>query len=195
MGGLQRVRHVVPARDDRLGLRNVPGLARPKQAGADFARHRLLPFLRALFLQPMSMYQKLRGLHLATALFTLVFLLAYGISAVEYAHRKWFTHPEQSTEETRRLAPGITDARVLAREWRGELESIENPTGVLKFRVTTPLGTKHEVNYSIVTGETTVKTTTISFLTTLAWMHHSRRVWAFAAALVSLALLTLGGTE
>jgi hypothetical protein len=140
------------------------------------------------------MYQKLRGLHLATALFSLVFLLAYGISAVEFAHRKWFAHPEESTVGTRRLAPGITDARVLAREWRGELEAIENSTGALKFRVTTPLGRAYEVNYSIVTGETTVKATTISFLTTLAWMHHSRGVWAFAAALVSLALLILGAT-
>ncbi len=142
----------------------------------------------------MSMYQKLRGLHLATALFSLVFLLAYGISAVELAHRKWFTHPEQSTVQTRKLAPGITDARVLASEWRGELESIENSPGVLKFRVTTSLGTKHEVAYSIATGETTVKTTTISFLTTLAWIHVSHGIWAFAAALVSLALLTLGAT-
>ena len=142
----------------------------------------------------MSMYQKLRGLHLATALFSLAFLLAYGISAVEFAHRKWLAHPEQSTVQTRWLKPGITDARVLAREWRGELEAIENSTGALKFRVTTPLGRAYEVKYSIVTGETTVRTTTISFLTTLAWMHHSRGVWALAAALVSLALLTLGAT-
>jgi hypothetical protein len=140
------------------------------------------------------MYQKLRGLHLATALFAWVFLLAYGISAVELAHRKWFTHPEQSTEETRRLTPGITDARVLAREWRGELESIQNSAGELKFRVTTSLGTKHEVTYLIATGETTVKTTTISFLTTLAWIHVSHGIWASVAALVSLALLTLGAT-
>ena len=130
----------------------------------------------------MSMHQKLRGLHLATALFSLVFLLAYGVSAVEFAHRKWFAHPEQSTLETRKLASGITDARVLAREWRGELESIQNSPGELKFRVTTSLGRAYEVNYSILTGETTVKITTISFLTTLAWMHHSRGIWAFVAA-------------
>jgi hypothetical protein len=140
------------------------------------------------------MYQKLRGLHLSTALFSLVFLLTYGISAVELAHRKWLTHPEQSTVETRRFAPGTTDARILARAWRGELESIENSPGVLKFRVTTSLGRKRDITYSIATGDTTVKTTSISFLTTLAWIHVSHGIWAFAAALVSLALLTLGAT-
>lgn len=142
----------------------------------------------------MSMYQKLRSLHLGTALCSLVFLLAYGISAVELAHRKWFTHPERSTVETRWLKPGIEDARVLARAWRGELGPIENSPGALKFRVTTPLGRAYEVNYSMATGETTVKTTTISFLTTLVWMHHSNGMWAVAAAMVSLGLLTLGAT-
>jgi hypothetical protein len=142
----------------------------------------------------MSLYQNLRALHLSTALFSAVFLLAYAIGAVEFAHRKWFDHPEQSTEETRRLAPGITDARILAREWRGELESIEKSPGVLKFRVVASLGTTHAVTYSIATGDTTIKTTTISFLTTLAWIHRSHGIWAFVAAFVSLGLLTLGAT-
>ncbi len=140
------------------------------------------------------MYQKLRALHLSTALFSLVFLLTYAISAVELAHRKWVTHPEKSTVETRRLSPGVTDARILARAWRGELESIETSPGVLKFRATTSLGRKQEVIYSIATGDTRVKTTSISFLTTLAWIHVSRGFWALIAALVSLALLTLGVT-
>jgi len=142
----------------------------------------------------MSMYQKLRTLHLSTALFMLPFLLAYAISAVEFAHRKWVSHPERSTTETRRFALGITDARILAREWRGELTSVENSPGVLKFRVLTSLGGSHDVVYSIATGETTVKTTTISFLTTLAWIHVSHGIWAFAAGLVSVGLLMLGAT-
>lgn len=140
------------------------------------------------------MYRKLRSLHLGTALFSLVFLLAYAISAVEFAHRKWFAHAERSQEEIRRLAPGVTDARVLARAWRGELESISNSPGVLKFRVITSLGRSFEVTYSSATGDATVKTTTVSFLTTLAWMHRSRGIWALVAALVSLGLLTLGSS-
>jgi hypothetical protein len=140
------------------------------------------------------MYRKLRSLHLAAGLFSLVFLLAYAISAVEFAHRKWFAHAEWSQQGIRRLAPGVTDARVLAREWRGELESISNSPGVLKFRVITSLGRSFEVTYSIASGDTMVKTTTVSFLTTLAWMHRSHGIWAFVAALVSLGLLTLGST-
>jgi hypothetical protein len=140
------------------------------------------------------MYPKLRAVHLGTALVSLVFLLAYGIGAVEFAHRKWVMPPEQSEVETRRFAPGVTDARILAREWRGELEAVENSAGALKFRVVTSLGRTFEVTYSIATGETTVKITTIGFLRTLAWMHVSRGSWAYAAVLVSLALLTLGTT-
>ena len=34
-------------------------------------------------------YQKLRAIHLSTALFSLIFLLAFAIGAVEFAHRKW----------------------------------------------------------------------------------------------------------
>ncbi|HLK17578.1 MAG TPA: hypothetical protein VKT81_01445 [Bryobacteraceae bacterium] len=40
---------------------------------------------RALFLRELSMYQKLRAIHLSTALFSLVFLLAFTIGAVAFA--------------------------------------------------------------------------------------------------------------
>jgi hypothetical protein len=140
------------------------------------------------------MYQKLRSIHLSTALFSMAFLLAYAISAVEFAHRKWLPHPEHSTVETRKLAPGTTNARILARQWRGELTSVENSPGFLNFSVMTPLGRSYSVTYSIGTGDTAVKTTTKSFLTTLAFIHVSRGIWAFATAFVSLALLTLGIT-
>jgi hypothetical protein len=136
----------------------------------------------------------LRKIHLSTALFLLVFLLAYSIGAVEFAHRKWVSHPSWTTGETRKLPPGITDARVIAREWRGELASVENSPGYLKFRVTSSLGRSHEVTYSIATGDTEVKTTTISFLTTLAWIHISHGIWAYVAILFALGLLTLGAT-
>jgi hypothetical protein len=142
----------------------------------------------------MSMYQKLRALHLATGLFSLMFLLAFTIGAVEFAHRKWGGPGETSTVETRQFTPGITDARILARAWRGELSSIEPSADVLKFRVTTSLGKAFEVSYSSMTGEATVKTTIPSFLRTMTWIHVSRGIWAYASALVSLALITLGIT-
>jgi hypothetical protein len=138
------------------------------------------------------MYQTLRALHLSTALFSLVFLLAFTIGAVEFAHRKWGGPGETSTVETRLFTPGITDARILARAWRGELSSVEPSADVLKFRVTTSLGKAFEVSYSSTTGETKVKTTTPGFLRTMAWIHVSRGIWVCGSVLVSLALLTLG---
>ncbi len=138
------------------------------------------------------MYQKLRALHLAAALFSWLFLIAFAIGAVEFAHRKWVGRGETSKVETRQFSPGINDARILAREWRGELSAIEPSPGVLKFRVTTSLGKAFEVTYSSATGEAEVKTTTPNFLRTLAWIHVSRGIWAWGSALVSLALFTLG---
>jgi hypothetical protein len=140
------------------------------------------------------MYQKLRNIHLATSLFLLLFLLAWAISSVDFAHRKWLPHPHWISIETRRLAPGITDARVLARLWRGELADVENSPGSLKFRVTTSLGRSRDINYSIATGDTKVQTSTIGLFTTLAWMHIARGVWAYVAILFSIGLLTLGVT-
>jgi hypothetical protein len=142
----------------------------------------------------MSMYQQLRTLHLATALCSLIFLLAFAIGAVEFAHGKWVGREETSAVETRQFSPGITDARILARAWRGELSSIEAASDQLKFRVTTSLGKAVEVTYSTATGGATVKTTIPSFLRTFAWIHVSRGIWACGSVLVSLALITLGAT-
>jgi hypothetical protein len=136
----------------------------------------------------------LRKIHLSTGLFLLIFLLAYAISAVDFAHRKWFPHPHWTTVENRKLPSAITDARVLARQWRGELTSVETPPGQLKFRVMTPLGRGYDVTYSIATGDTNVQTTAVSFLTTLAFLHVSHGIWTFAVAVVSVGLLTLGVT-
>jgi hypothetical protein len=136
----------------------------------------------------------LRKIHLATSLFLLPFLLAFAISAVEFAHRTWVSHPVRVTEEHRVLSAGVTDARIVAREWRGELDAIETPAGSLKFRVVTPLGTTYDVDYSIATGDTTIKTATPSFLTMLAFLHISHGIWSYVTPAVSAGLLTLGLT-
>jgi hypothetical protein len=137
---------------------------------------------------------KLRNIHLSTALFLLLFLLAYAISAVDFAHRKWLPHPSWTHEETRKMPSGITDARVLASEWRGELMSVETPPGSLKFRVTTSLGRSHDVTYSIATGDAKILTSTVGPFTTLAWIHIAQGIWAYVVGFFSLGLLTLGAT-
>jgi len=138
------------------------------------------------------MYQKLRSLHLATALFSLIFLIAYAFSSIQFAHRTWFAHRDHSTIENRQMTAGITDARILAREWRGELASVETPSGVLKFRVMTPLGSSHEVTYTIATGAAKIATNTPGLGTQLAFVHVAHGIWAWAAAMVSIALLIMG---
>jgi hypothetical protein len=136
----------------------------------------------------------LRNFHLSISLFLLSFLLAFAVSAVDFAHRKWLPHPHWITRETRKLPPGITDARILAREWRGELASVESSAGSLKFRVTTSLGRTQDVTYSVATGETEIETSTVGIFTTLAWLHISQGIWVFITPAVSAGLLTLGLT-
>jgi hypothetical protein len=139
------------------------------------------------------MYRIIRTVHLSVALFSLPFLLAYAVSAMQLAHRKWLPLSERSTTEDRQLTPGITDARQLARHWRGEVTSISASPAALKFRISR-LGTRYDVTYSVATGEASIKTTTSGFLAILDQIHGSRGPWTYAAALVSLALLILGAT-
>ena len=140
------------------------------------------------------MYQKLRNIHLATALLFLPFLIAYSVSAVDFAHRKWLQHPHWISVENVKLDPDVTDARVLARQWRGELAEVENSPGFLKFRVNTNLGRSRDITYSIETGDTKVQTSTVGLFTTLAFMHIAQGVWAYVTIAFSIGLLTLGVT-
>lgn len=140
------------------------------------------------------MYRILRGTHLSISLFLLLFLLAFSVSAVDFAHRKWLPHPSWKRVESVKLSPGITDARVLARQWRGELAQVEKSPGYLKFRVLTSLGRTRDVTYSIENGETKIETSTPGIFATLAWLHISQGTWAFITPVVAAGLLTLGMT-
>lgn len=138
------------------------------------------------------MYQNLRAIHLSTALFSLLFLLAFTIGAVAFAHRNWVVGGEWSHVETIRMTPGIADARVLARAWRGELGSIETSPTWIKFNVTNALGKEFDVSYSRATGDTTVNITTKGFLRTMAFIHIAHGIWVSGSVLVSVALMILG---
>jgi hypothetical protein len=150
------------------------------------------------------MYRKLRTIHLCTALFLCAFLLAYAISAVQLAHRQWIRQTEHTTVENLALTPGMTDARLVARElmdryrMRGELTFVEPPS----FRVAR-LGTVYEVAYSAATGVANVRTSTRGFMSVLNFIHISRgfshgyapmNLWTVTLVLVSIGLLTLGAS-
>jgi hypothetical protein len=150
------------------------------------------------------MYQKLRNLHLSTALFCLAFLSMYGVSAVQMAHRRWWPVRERVAEWSVQLPAGITDARVAARDLaiRGELTAIRTPPGALRFRLVRP-GTVNQVEYSVVTGEAKMRTTDAGFIGMLNRLHQAQgmwheypllNVWSAVLGMVSLGLLVLGGT-
>lgn len=150
------------------------------------------------------MYPKLRGTHLYTGLFCLAFLAMYGISGVQMAHRRWFPIAERVSERSFRLASGMGDARVVARELpvRGELTAVRVTASGLRFRMVRP-GTVCDVDYSSATGEAKVRTATAGFVGMLNRIHQTQglwhdygllNAWAGMLAVVSLGLLAMGAT-
>lgn len=153
------------------------------------------------------MFQKLRTIHLCTGLFSLAFLLMYGISAIQMAHSAWLPAKPVTTSATLSLTPGQNDARMLIRELaehyqiRGELVSAKAVGSTLRFRIARP-GTIYDVEYAV-TGQASLRTSTAGFIGMLNRLHHVEglyhdyaivNVWAGFAAAISLALFLLGAT-
>ena len=150
------------------------------------------------------MYSKIRSLHLCTGLFCVAFLVMYGISGVQMAHRRWFPLAQRVSEQTYMLAPGNPDARTAARGLpvRGELTAVRVTAAGLRFRIARP-GSVFDVEYSAATGTAKVRTTSMGFVGMLNRIHQSQGLWheygllnAWPAVLglVSLGLLTMGAT-
>jgi hypothetical protein len=151
------------------------------------------------------MYRAIRNIHLCLGLFSVVFLLMYGISAVQMSHTRWFrTAPVVSQSEVR-LAPG-QDARAAAFELmathnvRGELTQVRSHPAGAAFRVTWP-GRVHEVVYTQATGIARVRTSTAGFIGMLNRLHHLAglrhsygllNLWGFFVVLISVILIGLG---
>jgi hypothetical protein len=155
------------------------------------------------------MYKTIRNLHLLFASFSLPFLIMYGVSAVQMSHSSWFQLKPAVHERQMPLAAGQTDARVLAREImdhdrtvRGEVSNVQTNERAINLRIVVP-GTVHEVKYDRASGTAQVKTNVAGVMGMLNRLHHwagfwhepaSMRVWAFAVAIVSTALLLIGVT-
>jgi hypothetical protein len=153
-------------------------------------------------------YPKIRSLHLCAGLFGLAFLLMYGASALQMAHRRWFPVQEHVTQYSVALPPGLTDARAAARQLmqqnslRGELAGVQAEGRALRFRIMRP-GTVCEIEYSAQTGEAKIRLSDSGLPGTLNRIHQTKglwhewrllNAWAAAVGMVSLGLLTLGGT-
>jgi hypothetical protein len=150
----------------------------------------------------MNMYRLLRDTHLLTGLFCGLFVLAYGMSAAQMAHSRWFSLKPQVTAQTFSIPAGL-DARAAARELmdRGLAGDLRDVAGT-KFRIVRP-GTVYDVRYDPAAGTAEVKTSRAGFWGILNRLHHARglwhdyrpmNVWGGFVVLISAAMFVLGAT-
>ena len=153
------------------------------------------------------MYKTIRNLHLYLGAFSFLFVLMYGLSAVQMAHNKWFNLKPRVATGQLALAPG-QDARPVAQSLmdqhglRGELTEPKRTPAGWDFRLVRP-GTVYEVSYNQATGQTRVRTDTANFMGMLNRIHHVGGVWhdflltdiwGVFVGLISAALLGLGAS-
>jgi hypothetical protein len=154
-------------------------------------------------------YQTIRNVHLLLASFSLPFLVMYGVSAVQMSHNTWFQMKPAVGERDLALTPGQSDARAIAREAMdrepsitGEISNVQSNASGVSLRIVVP-GTVHDLKYNAAAGTGHVKTSVAGVMGMLNRLHHwagfyhepvSMKMWAFAVAIVSGALLLLGAT-
>jgi len=110
------------------------------------------------------MYRWLRNIHLVSGLFSFLFLFTYGWSAVQMAHRTWFSLEPEIRETQVAVGSEVSDnpralARTLMDDYglRGGLDEIKQTPEGYKLRISRP-GTEYEVSYSRARGEAKVRT-------------------------------------
>ena len=173
------------------------------------ARDRHGEFRRAVDGVPLTMYKIVRNIHLLLASFSLPFLIMYGVSAVQMSHSTWFQMKPVVQERQLPLTTGQTDARAVAREImerdasiKGEINNIQPNDAGVALRIVVP-GTVHEVRYERASGVARVKTSVAGVMGMLNRLHHwagfwhepvSMKVWGFAVAIASAALVLLGAS-
>lgn len=155
------------------------------------------------------MYKAIRNIHLLLASFALPFLIMYGVSAVQMSHNRWFNMKPAVHERDITLPAGETEPRTVGHDVmdrdvsiKGEITNVQTaPTGI-SLRIVVP-GTVHEIKYDPVSGNTHVRTSVAGVMGMLNRLHHwagfyheptSMKLWAVAVAIVSLALVFVGGT-
>lgn len=162
----------------------------------------------ALYSGEVMLYRVFRNTHLLFGVFCCLFLLMYGISAVQMAHNKWFDlRPDVTTLQVT-LPAKQADARVVARELmdgsglRGDLSGIHAAPQNLTFNIVRP-GTVDQVTYSLPTGETTVRENRAGVMGMMNRLHHAAgfagaywwdSAWGIFIAIVSVGLFVIGLT-
>ncbi len=153
------------------------------------------------------MYRYFRNTHLLLGLFSLPFLMMYGVSAVQMAHTSWFNLKPRPAEINVSLAPGKAP-RDAARELMhahgicGELAQVKNSPAAILFRIQRT-GTAYDVRYNPATGKAMIRESRLPFMGMLNRIHHigglwhgfaAVNVWAALVGVISVFLLAIGVT-
>ena len=154
------------------------------------------------------MYRFLRNSHLFLGVAAFLFVLMYGLSAVQMAHNSWFSMKPTVMQEHRTLRPDTeNDPRAIVRELRrngvrGELRQALATAAGWKFEIACP-GAAYEVEYSAATHQARILVRISGFMAILNRIHHIAGTWhdfgpingwGVFVALVSVALILLGVT-
>ena len=152
------------------------------------------------------MYRIIRNTHLIVGLFSVTFLLMYGVSSAQMAHQ-WNTGKPAVTNSETMVTTGLSArdaARALMEKGavRGEVAQARKDGETWRFRVVRP-GTVHEVTYEPATGAAKIATNTAGVMAMLNRFHHVgglwheftlTNVWAILVGLVSAGLLVLAAS-
>ncbi len=149
------------------------------------------------------MYGKLRNTHLILGLLSIPFLLIYGISAVQMAHKLDVGRQLAAAEFS--VPPGLQPRPVAKlvmdkQNYNGEFGGLENTPGGFRFTITSA-GAQYQVFYISKLGRVRVRSTSVGVLGVLNRLHHfhglknetwPRNAWGVVLACVSVILLFLG---
>ncbi len=155
------------------------------------------------------MYRWLPNVHLVSGLFSSLFLLTYGWSAMQMAHPSWFSLQPGITETLVAVAIEVSDnPRALARALmddhglRGGLDQVKETPEGYELRISRP-GTEYKITYSRARGEAKVRTLRANFMSMLNSLHHVagfwrgdglQKTWAGFVGVVSVGLILLALT-
>lgn len=155
------------------------------------------------------MYRWLRNTHLLLGLGVSLFLLMYGLSALQMAHPAWFDLKPTVTRERVGLGTtGAGNARAVAgklmREHglRGDLTEVKETAAGFKFRIVRP-GENVLVDYSRESGVANLERNALGFMAFINRFHQTAgvrhsyawlNVWAALTVVVSIALILISLT-
>ena len=155
------------------------------------------------------MQKWMRNTHLLLGVFSLPFMLMYGVSSVQMGHRKWFdSKPKVTNTSVQVAASEAPDARSLARvlmargAMEGEIMRADSGPKGYQVRVMRP-GTIYNVTYNPAADAAAIETSTSNFLFMLNRLHHVAGIrhdyaplnwWGWILGLAGAMLIVLAAT-